>query len=359
MWASPTSDDTTLLGVSCGEAVALAEEAALEAAAMEGPAGPSIGPTGLVLTTVANGRSLWTFADAGLSVEVQASPGCGLGVFARHKIRAGERVLCEAPLLLWHSPPTGHGARYSTEVLISHVRRLGAEKQEKFYALAQNARYGAEKTPSGIWRTNSLPLTESIDGAASAAIFATVCRINHSCRPNAHHEWNAALGVMTVHALGCIEVGSELTLSYLARSGTVQVQRQSQLQERFGFTCTCALCRLAGNELATSDSRQRRIGDLGMRISASISAQFGGIGAKAHCALVEEKLSLMLDEAMPTTWAMADLYSCAMACKQLGDMRGAYAWASRAAACALLGGGEDTSTYLALRGFLDARPDRV
>ena len=81
--------------------------------------------------------------------EVRPSKGCGgLGVFALRAIAAGERVICDVPLLHWHSPPTGQGARFSTKDLISQVRRLSPVESRTFYSLSQNASYGAEKTPS-------------------------------------------------------------------------------------------------------------------------------------------------------------------------------------------------------------------
>ena len=41
------------------------------------------------------------------------------------------------------------------------------------------------KTIWGIWQTNSIPL----GSYRASGIFRTVTKINHSCRPNAHHLW--------------------------------------------------------------------------------------------------------------------------------------------------------------------------
>ena len=54
-----------------------------------------------------------------------------------------------------------------------------------------NGHYGrhdeeeARKTIWGIWQTNSIPL----GSYRASGIFRTVTKINHSCRPNAHHLW--------------------------------------------------------------------------------------------------------------------------------------------------------------------------
>ena len=43
-----------------------------------------------------------------------------------------------------------------------------------------------------------------------AQVFACTSRINHSCAPNCHHEWNGALGKETLHAVRRIERGEVL-----------------------------------------------------------------------------------------------------------------------------------------------------
>ena len=45
--------------------------------------------------------------------------------------------------------------------------------------------HDARKTIWGIWQTNSIPL----GSYRASGIFRTVTKINHSCRPNAHHLW--------------------------------------------------------------------------------------------------------------------------------------------------------------------------
>ena len=44
-----------------------------------------------------------------------------------------------------------------------------------------------------------------------AAVFPRISRINHSCCPNCHQEWNASLGMETVHAIQPIEPGDEVS----------------------------------------------------------------------------------------------------------------------------------------------------
>ena len=46
----------------------------------------------------------------------------------------------------------------------------------------------------------------------------TISRINHVCDCNCHHEWNAAIGMETIHALRPIACGEELTITYLMLS---------------------------------------------------------------------------------------------------------------------------------------------
>jgi hypothetical protein len=46
---------------------------------------------------------------------------------------------------------------------------------------------GSHKSLLGIWQANSIPL----GSYRVSGIFPTVTKINHSCRPNAHHVWSS------------------------------------------------------------------------------------------------------------------------------------------------------------------------
>jgi hypothetical protein len=55
--------------------------------------------------------------------------------------------------------------------------------------------------------------------------------------------------------------GEEITIHYGKAEGT-QLQRQWNLERRYGFRCTCECCKLEGEALMASDDRRIEIGRL-------------------------------------------------------------------------------------------------
>jgi len=78
-------------------------------------------------------------------------------------------------------------------------------------------------------------------------LFDNICRINHSCEPNAAFDlsWSAehATVVNCVSALKPIREGDEVCISYLPMRLALPVEeRCKQLQKHWGFQCDCARC---------------------------------------------------------------------------------------------------------------------
>ena len=112
-------------------------------------------------------------------------------------------------------------------------------QKRKLLSLSEAGHYAktpGKRTLMGTWLTNALPINYE-DGHGSsaveeAAVFETICRINHSCLPSCHHEWNPAIGadgLETVHALRAIAPGEELSISYLMPAGRTRAERQQRL----------------------------------------------------------------------------------------------------------------------------------
>ena len=66
--------------------------------------------------------------------------------------------------------------------------------QRTFWSLCQNQAHGSVKHAFGIWLTNAYPTDGMHADAAerSSAVFAHICRLNHSCCPNLH-GWHVRL----------------------------------------------------------------------------------------------------------------------------------------------------------------------
>ena len=232
--------------------------------------------------------ALAPLAAVGL-VDVRASLcGKGLGGFATRDVHVGERLLAEHPLVKCRAT--------TREGLALIVGALSESKQEEFFALCQSEKHGVAKSALGIWKSNAFPTG---DNCGSSAVFATICRLNHDCRPNAHVCWNENIGMQTVHVLREIRADEEVCVAYIGgdADGT-RATRQSALREKFSFTCACPQCELTGAALEESEARQRRLNE----IVAHLKTHPADV-----VAIVQERLSLMSLERMPGVWCKASV----------------------------------------------------
>lgn len=171
--------------------------------------------------------------------EVKELPGKGMGVVASIAIEKGTVIMSESPLflLLASTPmPTSFPALDALIAAqgLSPSTTLAISKLANFYPTT------SVHPAVGILQTNSLPVTmrdaEGKDKRAGG-LFETVCRLNHSCVPNARARWERGLGgrgEMRVKALRRVEGGEEVTISYGVESG--------ELKGKFGFDCDCEKC---------------------------------------------------------------------------------------------------------------------
>ena len=227
------------------------------------------------------GRSQWVWQP----FRIAQIPGKGMGVIAARDICAGERVMSEAPLAQWAVAPNATTAE-KIESFARMQATLDPESIKAILALSQDPMHGAEPTLLGTWMTNGLPISYDSGAAGrtkAAAVFNNVCRINHSCGPNCHEEWNAALGMATIHAIHDVPEGAELCISYLENSGDV---------------CTCERCELTGDALGMSEVRQRTLRTL---LAATPGLKIEPLAERLRN--LEVLLRIMEQEGLPLVWA--------------------------------------------------------
>ncbi|KAL1633264.1 hypothetical protein SLS58_011153 [Diplodia intermedia] len=177
--------------------------------------------------------------------EIKDISGKGKGLISRFNISKGTRILCEEPFFRVRSGPSVE----LEQVVAAMLKELPKASQRQFLSLHNNF---PGKTPfGGTFRTNALPCGPD---SPWGAVYPTICLINHSCVPNAHHSWNGALKRETVHAVRPIGAGEEITISY-DRGGT-SAARRAFLNESFGFDCRCGACSRPPSELRASDVRR-------------------------------------------------------------------------------------------------------
>ncbi|KAG6030571.1 hypothetical protein E4U19_000410 [Claviceps sp. Clav32 group G5] len=84
------------------------------------------------------------------------------------------------------------------------------------------------------------------------------CHINHDCESNAAHTWNARIHRHTVHAIRDIDVGEEITLSYV-RLLTKRKPRQTRYKTCYGFICFCRVGSLPDEQSKERDLSLKQI----------------------------------------------------------------------------------------------------
>lgn len=181
---------------------------------------------------------------------------------ARFSISKGTLILCEKPLFTAQPMPLSELERN----LAAKLKALPKALQRQFLSLHNN--HPGKFPFSNTFKTNALPCGS---GASIGAVYSTICLINHSCIPNAHHSWDSKAKHETIYAIRPIRTGDEITISY-DQGGTSGV-RHTHLKEAFGFECDCRGCSLPPSLLQDSDARRLRIQILDETIGNPIRMQ--------------------------------------------------------------------------------------
>lgn len=194
---------------------------------------------------IGNAKSAGSETTESPAWRLDSLPGKGKALIATHALKPGTLLLADPPLLTTACITSGDNTESD---LARALRALPKESQRAFLSLHNN--FPGQGSPlSNIVRSNGYPLGPTGVGG----VFANVSRLNHSCRPNAKHVWNAKLGVQTVYIVRDVAEGEELTLSYLP--GGTSSERKETLREHFGFECRCEVCSLPDEHLRKSDAR--------------------------------------------------------------------------------------------------------
>ena len=305
---------------------------------------------GLLSLIVEDGCSSWSFSDP--LFKVCQIAGKGVGIVACAQLQPGTRLIAEQPLARL---PMHWASRAQAAVTLDKViGALSPESRADYFSLSQGDNHGTVQTSLGVWLTNALPLDDargSDDKAADdeAAVFTKISRLNHSCVPCCHQEWNAELGLMTVHVIRPVEAGEELTICYLTPAGRPRTERLGLLRNRFGFDCDCTLCTLRDDRLLhASDVAQRAIGNLqlsaedeqGLRLAAE-----GTASMSSSSAVIEEKLRLLAREGMPIIWGRPLMLAAAMQSSAAGRHDLAVKWLETATEMVRDACGEDAPGF--------------
>jgi len=313
----------------------------------------------LLVRSAIGGQTEWLFAVSSASApswRLQDCDGMGLGVVATRAIRRGERIVREAPLLTCAEHVSYGGL--DEHKLHCKVAALPPAARAQFESMVQGElKYGPLKSVVGIWRSNAYQTRDAATdgtGHKEAAVFANVCRINHSCVPNAHVAWSEVLEEQTVHAIKPIVAGEPITVCYMDPDST-RDERRAHLRTKLGFVCGCALCSLPECEaLEASDANRRQLREVEVTMCAIASGTHG-----AHSRLVQlvrDKLRLLQAESLPMEWAHMDMVRCVSSSCAVADFEMARTWLLRAIQSARTILGDDSKVVRDLEAILAQRP---
>lgn len=269
------------------------------------------------------------FLDTALFT-IKDIPGKGKGLIASQTITPGTCILSESPLFTTENISS---IETTESDLAREVQALAKESQLAFFSLHNN--YPGEGSPiSNIVRSNAYPLGPT---SGIGAIFLTIARINHSCRPNAQQAWNSVSKKETVYAVRPIKIGEEITLSY--HNGGSSSQRRTDLKELFRFECACDACSLSAEELAASDARLEKAEELDRLIGNSKRVHMTPELALADCKTL---LNIYQEEGIADTRLPRLYYDAFQICVLHSDQARAKTFANRYRALKVLAEGPDS-----------------
>lgn len=269
--------------------------------------------------------------------------GKGFGFIATSKIPKGTRLLSESPIFKVPRDTDNAHLRAMESIIVERLKTIGKDQQRAFFSLHNS--HGKSYSPFlGIAMTNVLPLGSE---AQQGGLFLEASRINHSCNHNAQNTWNANSDQLTIHVFKDVEVGEEITISYLNGSESYKT-RQAVLKNKFGFNCVCHLCSLSSEQRRQSDRRLDEI----TRLDGLIGDGMRIISTPIACLHDAYTLLQLLKEERVADARIPRLYYDALQIAIAnGDQARAKAFAERAYAARVILEGDDSPESIRLKGL--------
>ena len=283
---------------------------------------------------------------------IRESPGKGRGLFATRKIKEGQIILEEYPLITISDGMSSSQfeAKYypniddETKAKIlqlydpaENIKTLDTDTMEKLGSksplmmLYKEARTDEIIKIFRIISGNHLKICGEKDlykKFTETGLYNNISRINHSCVPNATRSW--VMGDFQrkqVRALIDIEKDVEILVSSQNKEefvfGSREFRRQ-ELLETFGFLCLCSECSLEGEELEENERMRAEIrekeGEVQLLLTSEGSDPVSRKSVKKAMKLTQQRTNLVQklkirSEIVP---AMIGSYHAAIHARKLG-----------------------------------------
>ncbi|KAI0050091.1 SET domain-containing protein [Auriscalpium vulgare] len=263
--------------------------------------------------------------------EIRAILGKGMGMVATEAIAPGALIVRERPLLA--VPMTLPGFYMD---MLSNTSYMPESIRTEYFSLT-NCKPPELPHAIGILNTNSVALN-IMPGQLDdyCGVFKSICRVNHSCSPNAHTRWDADTFAGELRAVRSIAAGEEITFPYTDIL-VPRHERQEFLLRRYKFTCKCPACSLPPAAQARNDQARTHIDTVVLPSLLSVSAQ----GTRS----VRELLDLVAllqeaDSGSPMIWRIVAKELAGTYCG-LGMREEAVKWARKAMEMTIAHTGKD------------------
>ncbi|KAI1409834.1 SET domain-containing protein [Hypoxylon sp. FL1857] len=217
-------------------------------------------------------------------------PGKGKGLVAQRQIRKWDVVLVDYPAMLAHMDLFDIvGDETRQDLLERALKQLSEKQQGELLSLARS--HGGEPIED-ILRTNIFGVELGIE-IPHLGLFPIASRLNHDCRPNVFWRWSVRTLTVEVIAMRDIEIGEEITQSYVPL-GLSYEDRKEDLKN-WGFSCSCSLCTSTKSDRAASDKHRARLQHIYHELNEGATGK-AELTADTIYGLVDEMESLVREE---------------------------------------------------------------
>ena len=189
-----------------------------------------------------------------------------LGMVATRKAREGDLLASEQPIFVLSEVYKKDGKQRFLEAF-SQLESGKRNELLSLYDPGVNPRTPCDETLGDAdgekaWRIlYSNGINVGLESQQLHAVYATLSRINHSCRANTFQKCSGQSKTVAFFASKEIVKNEEISLNYLGSSSIflTREERQTQLAKGWFFTCTCQVCSLDGDQLILNENIRRTL----------------------------------------------------------------------------------------------------
>ena len=193
--------------------------------------------------------------------------GKGKGVIATRKIKKGDVVMMEKPVLVLDKGGNNYNPEdlSFTEQFMKQPKKIREEILDLHHERPEESNFLLKLFD--IFNCNNIGIDVGIGSSSGQAVYLNISRLNHSCSPNVVWSYKRSNMIMKeVRALRDIDVGEELSATYLGNNVfATSSERRIQLQKSWKFECKCRLCNLPDDEQEENDKKRMMMNKLHWR----------------------------------------------------------------------------------------------